>query len=501
MTIKKWMSSKNERWTLKRILIVFSTSIVGIMTILLISVMQANDVFYNQLNQDIGRLVNLQSKTEEIDVAYNDIRSYTLSDDVEYLAKYEDEKDILLSFFKLYTTKDKGSKSYYLYYDASNMFLSFTEQATRSLKLLEEGAEPLYVNQQVLQLSKNKDFVKEQLGKIISVELIEIKNKYGDIEAATADREEIIYVIIFLIITITLFANNGITNKLSRPIHALSIHLKKIANGEYNRDPIEQSSIGELHYMIIHFNKMKVKLADNIDLINENANIREQLKNQEIELLETENHLKQSKLDYLQSQINPHFLYNTLNSIQTLADIEEAPLTEKMLFHMSSLIRYNLKKMNDIVRLKEEIDIVDSYIYIQMIRFGNRIQYSIEKDETALNTLVPSMILQPLVENAMIHGLEPKIGQGILKISIYKEPGQVIISVYDNGVGMDQETIDNMMLYAESDPNKNGIKSHNSIGVSNVIRRCMLYYGRNILEIHSEKDQYTKLKLVIPDNE
>ncbi len=110
--------------------------------------------------------------------------------------------------------------------------------------------------------------------------------------------------------------------------------------------------------------------------------------------------------------------------------------------------------MNDIVRLKEEIDIVDSYIYIQMIRFGNRIQYSIEKDETALNTLVPSMILQPLVENAMIHGLEPKIGQGILKISIYKEPGQVIISVYDNGVGMDQETIDNMMLYAESDPNK-----------------------------------------------
>lgn len=160
--------------------------------------------------------------------------------------------------------------------------------------------------------------------------------------------------------------------------------------------------------------------------------------------------------------------------------------------------------MNDIVRLKEEIDIVDSYIYIQMIRFGNRIQYSIEKDETALNTLVPSMILQPLVENAMIHGLEPKIGQGILKISIYKEPGQVIISVYDNGVGMDQETIDNMMLYAESDPNKkNGIKkSHNSIGVSNVIRRCMLFYGRNILEIHSEKkDQYTKLTLAIPDNE
>ncbi len=159
------MSSKNERWTLKRILIVFSTSIVGIMTVLLISVMQANDVFYNQLNQDIGRLVNLQSKTEEIDVAYNDIRSYTLSNDVDYLAKYEDEKDILLSFFKLYTTKDKGSKSYYLYYDAFNMFLSFTEQATRSLTLLEEGAEPLYVNQQVLQLSKNRDFVKEQLGK------------------------------------------------------------------------------------------------------------------------------------------------------------------------------------------------------------------------------------------------------------------------------------------------------------------------------------------------
>ncbi|QUI22465.1 sensor histidine kinase [Vallitalea pronyensis] len=501
MTLKKWVSSKTERWTLKRILIVFSSSIVGIMTLLLISVMQANHVFYNQLNQDLSQLVNLQSKTEEIEAAYHAIRSYTLSDDMTYLTQYEDEKEDLLRFFEGYKLKDKGSNPYYLYYDAYNMFLSFTEQAVRSLTLFEEGAEPLYVNHQVLQLSKNKNFMKEQLEKMIAVELVEIKNKYGDIEAATASREELIYVIIFFIITFTLWANHGITNKLSRPIHALSVQLKNIANGDYNRDPIQQSSIGELHYMIVRFNKMKVKLADNIDLMHENAKIREQLKNQEIELLETENHLKQSKLDYLQSQINPHFLYNTLNSIQTLADIEEAPLTEKMLFHMSSLMRYNQKKMNDIVRLKEELDIVDSYIYIQMIRFGNRIQYIMDKDDDALNTLVPSMILQPLVENAMIHGLEPKIGQGVLKIEIYKEPGQVVVSVYDNGVGMDQETMDNIMLYAESDPGKNGIKSYQSIGLSNVIRRCMLYYGKNILEIQSEKGHYTQLKLVIPDKE
>ncbi|MBC7958741.1 MAG: sensor histidine kinase [Vallitaleaceae bacterium] len=499
MPLFNWISSKNEKWTLKRILIVFTSSIVVVMTLLLISAIQANSSFYNQWNQDLNRLVDLQSKTEQLEMTYNALRSYTLSGDLQYLNDYKKEKTKLILFFSQYTKKNKQSQSYALYYDAHNMFETFVEEADKSIRLFDEGAQAVYVNHQVLQFSKNKNFLKVQLEKIISVELVEIKSKYGDIEASTRNREAFIYFIVFIIITLTLIANNYIANLLATPIHILSVHLKKIADGDYDREPVEQVGVGEIRNMMNRFNKMKVKLADNIDIMNENSRIRDQLKSQEIELLESDIHLKQSKLDFLQSQINPHFLFNTLNSIQTLADIEEAPQTEKMLFHMSSLIRYNLKKMNHIVPLSEELDIVESYIYIQIIRFGNRIQYAIEKDEAALMVLVPSMILQPLVENAMIHGLEPKIGQGQLTIRISKEMGHVVISVYDNGIGMDQETIDKLMSAGETEQTNPEIKDHTSIGVTNVIKRCMLYYGKNIVSIRSEKGQYTEFRLEIPE--
>ncbi|WP_193774597.1 sensor histidine kinase [Vallitalea guaymasensis] len=201
-------------------------------------------------------------------------------------------------------------------------------------------------------------------------------------------------------------------------------------------------------------------------------------------------------MNYLQSQINPHFLFNTLNSIGTLADIEDAKQTKMMLESLSELLRYNLKKINDIVTLEDEFNIIKNYIYIQMIRFGNKIQYNIHMDESVKDFMVPSMILQPFVENAMIHGLEQKEGKGHLTVEIKDESDHINILIKDDGIGMTQEQAESLLKYEdEIILNKNYTKG---MGVCNVVKRLVLYFGENIVSIESGIAKGTSTTIKIP---
>ncbi len=482
----------HEKLTLKIVMVLMLTSVVTLMTILLVSVVEVNQNFSDQLDQDLNKIVLLQSRVEEMDRLYSSISNYAVSGSEDYLRDYMAISSNLNEFINEVSPHPKGTEGYFLYVDLASMFESFVEQADAAKKIYESGRDSLYVDVEINELSKNNAFVKEQLTGIISYELNQIEDKYGNIETSIAKRQEVVYLIVFVVIILTLFIGVLVANRLTHPIDQLSSELKQIGKGNYDPRPLEVNGIGEISGMISGFNKMKSRLSENIELIHENARIKEQLKNQEIDLLESENHLKQSKLDFLQSQINPHFLYNTLNSIQTLADIEEAPQTELMLEHLSNLMRYNVKKTNTVVMLSEELEVINSYVYIQLIRFGNRMTYNVDCDPEVLNVMVPSMILQPLIENAMIHGLEPKMGRGELLVSAKMDGDQVIITVRDNGLGMEQKTINRLLAYGESSTSEDVTKNAKSIGVANVIRRCRLYYGHNVLSISSVLDEYTE---------
>lgn len=524
MTVKQ---SGRSRLTFRTILTMFILIIVAAMTLLLVVVIESNNRFTAALDDDLNLLVDLQTMVEEMDTATAAISNYGVSGLEDYQNTYTVLSAELDQSFGIPNSYEKGSDGYYLYFDLINMYRSYIEQADRVAETYESGRESVYVNDEINDLRKNNIFVKEQLNRIIAFELTAIDEKYGSIEEAIKRREEMIYVVVFLVIIITLGLGALIANRLAEPIHRLSLALSRIGKGEFDMPPLEAGGTGEVANILVDFNKMQSRLSENIGLMQENSRIKDQLKNQEIELLETENHLKQSKLDFLQSQINPHFLYNTLNSIQTLADIEEAPQTEKMLEHLSSLMRYNVKKVNTVVLLSEEVGVIRDYVYIQMIRFGQRIQFVEDCDSEALKVHVPSMILQPLVENAMIHGLEPKMGQGTLILSAKVIEDHVILKVRDDGLGMEQAIIDRMMAYAGTEEitvesgsrigqdavedhiakDAEGIKDKNaedvkknarSIGVANVIRRCHLYYGHNVVSISSVIGEYTEFEFRLP---
>lgn len=210
---------------------------------------------------------------------------------------------------------------------------------------------------------------------------------------------------------------------------------------------------------------------------------------------ELENLLRAAEMKALQSQINPHFLFNTLNTIARLSLLEGAERTQEVAYALADLLRTNLRDIEEMRTLAEEIKSIDDYLTIQKVRFGDRIQTIIDVDSTVLKTAVPALSLQPLVENAIIHGLEPKRDGGLIRISGHLERDKVVIGVSDTGVGISPERI-NSIFRAE----KRAGKGHTTgLGVINVHKRIQHYFGDQFgLSIESKVGEGTDVFIRLP---
>ena len=150
---------------------------------------------------------------------------------------------------------------------------------------------------------------------------------------------------------------------------------------------------------------------------------------------------KEAELKLLQKQINPHFLYNTLGSISYVAETEDAPLSAEMIQTLSRLMRYTLRESSSLVTIRQEIDYIRDYLILMQNRYGDRFQVVYEIDENCLNHKIPIISLQPLVENAILHGFHGWHTDGLIKIAVYRNDDEVTIDIHDNGAGMTEEEI------------------------------------------------------------
>ncbi len=203
-------------------------------------------------------------------------------------------------------------------------------------------------------------------------------------------------------------------------------------------------------------------------------------------LAEQEQLLMAARVEALANQINPHFLFNTLTSISSL--IRSQPETARLLIvKLSGLLRRLLRSQEHFVTLREELAAVDEYLDIERVRFGPSLVVDKAVDESSLSVVVPSMILQPLVENSIKHGLSRKVGEGRITIRSSRRAGHVVIEVADNGVGMQPDRV-------ESTGGDHGI------GLRNVNERLRVIYGANYqLRLHSVPGQGTLARIEIPE--
>jgi two-component system LytT family sensor kinase len=201
-------------------------------------------------------------------------------------------------------------------------------------------------------------------------------------------------------------------------------------------------------------------------------------------LQEQEKLLMAARVEALASQINPHFLFNTLTSISSL--IRSQPETARMvILKLSGLLRRLLRSQEHFVTLREELEAIDEYLDIEAVRFGPKLTVEKSIDPESLDVVVPSMLLQPLVENSIKHGLAPKIGEGRITIRSVRQNGHAIIDVIDNGVGVSP---------VEANQARSGI------GLRNVNERLRVIYGANYeLQLDSVPGQGTCARVVIPE--
>jgi len=205
--------------------------------------------------------------------------------------------------------------------------------------------------------------------------------------------------------------------------------------------------------------------------------------------------LKTAQLTALQAQINPHFLFNTLETINWMVYQmnNKASIVNDMIENLSSLLRYSLASTEQPVTLQDEIDSIKNYIYIQKIRYDNKFDIIWEYDDNILNVKLPRLILQPLLENAISHGLKPKGGAGLIKIKIRKKQNELVISIIDNGAGMTKDKLQKLLKSLEDDDFQ-----EDHIGIKNVNTRLKLYYNRQ-LKIWSKEGLGTIVNMYIPE--
>ena len=206
-------------------------------------------------------------------------------------------------------------------------------------------------------------------------------------------------------------------------------------------------------------------------------------------LQEQEKLLLAARVAALASQINPHFLFNTLTSISSL--IRSEPETARTLIvKLSGLLRRLLRSQEHFVTLREELEAIDQYLDIEAVRFGPKLTIEKSIDPASLDVVVPSMLLQPLVENSIKHGLSPKIGEGRILIRSTRQNGHSIIDIIDNGVGVSHAT----------GSERNTLNPGSGIGLQNVNERLRVIYGANYqLQLDSVPGEGTCARIVIPE--
>lgn len=240
-------------------------------------------------------------------------------------------------------------------------------------------------------------------------------------------------------------------------------------------------NVDEITELGMSFNIMIGKIKDLLD-----SKIKEQ------------ENLKKAELRALQAQINPHFLYNTLDTIIWMAESKKTDRVVEIVTALSNFFRISLSKGMDWITIGEEVDRINSYLTIQKMRYHDILDFKIELDETAAEHTILKLMLQPLVENALYHGIKNKRRGGTITIRIRRRgQGEILIEVEDDGIGFTPDKL--AQLRAELEDDSGDIKLESGFGIGNVNKRIRLYYGKPYgLSVQSEYSTGTLVTLVIP---
>ena len=375
--------------------------------------------------------------------------------------------------------RETGSERYARTWSIRNMYENYETE----LEVLEETdrEDPEYVNR-LYRIYRVQNYLKDKAGQLEQMTMEDGSERYEKHRFlfSVLPAASILWGITALWMVKRL--NGSVRRNIVEPVVMLAGQADRIRKNDFSGPELTAEGEDEISRLIRSFNKMKQAARGYIEALKE--------KN------ETERQLEAVRLQLLKNQINPHFLFNTLNMIAGTAQIEDAAATEKMIQALSRLFRYNLKSTASVMPLERELKVVQDYMYLQQMRFGKRVQYETGCDPETMEILVPSFMLQPLVENAVKHGISARSKGGRIVVRTWKQGQRLWISVADTGEGIDEDKLEKIKRAL-----KEGDGSGVGIGLGNIARRLKAMYEDGEVRIESRKGCATVVQLAFtPEN-
>ncbi|MDD6570979.1 MAG: sensor histidine kinase, partial [Thermoflexaceae bacterium] len=302
--------------------------------------------------------------------------------------------------------------------------------------------------------------------------------KRSSFEVANKQMRWLAVFVVLITVFLLIFINQFISLKVAKPIEDLDDSVKELENGNLDVD-IYIGGTHEIQHLGQTLNTVVSRLRQLMDDV-----VREQEEK------------RKSELDALQSQINPHFLYNTLDSIVWMIEGERYEEAIFMITQLASLFRISLSKGKNVISIEDELTHAENYMNIQKVRYKNKFQVKYEIDDSIRKCCTVKLVIQPILENAIYYGMESMDGDGLITVKGYEENGKIFIHVIDNGLGMSREQAAGLLEEKKHfTPKKKG----SGVGLLNVHQRIRLRFGEQYgLTIKSYPDEGTDVVICLP---
>ena len=349
------------------------------------------------------------------------------------------------------------------------------------------------------------DDITNYMEEIMSRDVISNSSQFGKISVqqqkfSIINNILIVFTVLFVIGMIALFSF-----EVTKPITTLAGYARRIASGDFNiKIPQDQTS-QEMQTLYHVFGSMVVNIKEYVNQIQEKRRLEQTLSEEKLTNLRMKNALRESELKALQSQVNPHFIFNTINIGSKIAMLQGDHTTCRYLENAADIFRYNLNGLDTAATLEEEVSNVVSYMYLLQTRFSDMIRFKLvidRSDKELMGCTLPRMTLQPLIENAYIHGIGCREEGGTIGLKVEKRDGMAWIEVSDDGCGISEEKIHEILsgsFQDESTDERSTTGGHTTgLGLDNVLQRLRIYFNKTDVMSIKRAGGMTRFTLILP---
>jgi len=476
--------------SIQRKIFVLSLSVLSVMVFIWVILTYYNYKTQEQYDTILQRYLLMNEATHHSRDTVKSLNEWLLDPSDGKLA------DVRASQRRMLDAKDEMSRltneyNWFTLTNYTNMIDSLSETTDLTIMFVHED-EREEAQLRFAEATRIEGYISEMSLSLIDQELNTYDEFYRGIIRESAELNRIGLWLLVVMTVVLLLVAYGFSRSITKPIQKLTFAARELSRGRFDV-AVDVRTNDEISFLAMTFDRMRTNINELISEIQRKAQLEHEL--QENKLL-----LKESQLRSLQSQIQPHFLFNTLDTLSKKAYLEGAEQTSDLIANVAGMLRYNLRRLDRAVTLGDEREALLKYVEVQQARFAERLAFEEDIDERLLDVELPCLTLQPIVENAIIHAVEPMEEGGRLRIRIYEDRREderaVMVEIEDNGAGMSEDRVSALL---EGNGSEASSGHSTGIGVGNVVRRLRLFFGDDdVIRIRSAPGRGTTVVLRLP---